>query len=97
MTAPSTVQQARTGDYPVKLDSRLLMITLACTLLPVMVTLDATVVNVAQRTFVDEFSSTRAVIAWTVTGYTLSLAAVIPLTGSSSWLARPVRNGWDAC
>ncbi len=81
MTAPATVEQARAGDYPAKLDSRLLMITVACTLLPVMVTLDATVVNVAQRTLIVGFSSTQAVVAWTVTGYTLALAAVIPLTG----------------
>ncbi|EUA92686.1 sugar (and other) transporter family protein [Mycobacterium ulcerans str. Harvey] len=50
-------------------------------MLPVMVTLDTTVVNVAQRTFIEEFSSTQAVVAWTSTGYTLSLASVIPLTG----------------
>src|SRR5258705_12613578 len=64
-----------------RLDSRLVMITVTCTLLLMMVTLDTTVVNVAQRTFVEQFSSTQAVVAWTMTGYTLSLAAVIPLTG----------------
>lgn len=57
------------------------MITVTCTLLLVMVTLDTTVVNVAQRTLIDQFSSTQAVVAWTLTGYTLALAAVIPLTG----------------
>lgn len=72
---------ARTIDSPATLDSRLVMITAACVLLPVMVTLDTTIVNVAQRTLIEEFSSTQAVVAWTVTGYTLSLAAVIPLTG----------------
>jgi EmrB/QacA subfamily drug resistance transporter len=46
-----------------------------------MVALDITVVNVAQQTFVDEFSSTQAIVAWTMTAYTLALAAVIPLTG----------------
>jgi len=81
MTAPSTMEQARTGDYPARLDSRLWKITVACTLFPVMVTLDATVVNVAQRTLIERFASTQAVVAWTVTGYTLALAAVIPLTG----------------
>ena len=81
MTTLSARRQARSGDYPVRLDSRLWMITVACALLPVMVTLDATVVNVAQRRFIDEFSSTQAVVAWTVTGYTLAIAAVIPLTG----------------
>ena len=52
-----------------------------------MVTLDATVVNVAQRTFAGEFTSTPAVDAWTVTAYTLALAVVIPLTGwAANWL-----------
>jgi MFS transporter, DHA2 family, multidrug resistance protein len=89
MSAPCTVRQEREvpdidvveRDYRAPLDSRLVMITVACTLLPVMVTLDATVVNVAQRSFIDKFASTQAVVAWTVTGYTLALAAVIPLTG----------------
>jgi MFS transporter, DHA2 family, multidrug resistance protein len=51
-----------------------------------MVTLDATVVNVAQRTLIDVFSATPAIVAWSVTGYALALAAAIPLTG---WAA-----GW---
>jgi DHA2 family multidrug resistance protein len=66
---------------PARLNSRLILVTLVCTLLPVMVTLDATIVNVAQRTLIDVFSSTQAVVAWSVTGYTLALAGVIPLTG----------------
>ncbi|VBA55442.1 Multidrug export protein EmrB [Mycobacterium pseudokansasii] len=83
---------ARTADGPAapdpradcRLDSKLLLITVTCMMLPLMVTLDTTVVNVAQRTFIEEFSSTQAVVAWASTGYTLALAAVIPLTG---WLA----------
>ncbi len=71
----------RPDDHPVRLDAELLMTTATCLMLPVMVTLDTTVVNVAQRTFIEEFSSTQAVVAWTSTGYTLSLASVIPLTG----------------
>jgi MFS transporter, DHA2 family, multidrug resistance protein len=67
-----------------KLDSRLLKIIAFYMLAPMMAALDTTVVNVAQRTFVDEFSSTQAIVAWTMTAYTLSLAAVIPLT---SWAA----------
>lgn len=87
MTAPATMEEARTEDYPARFDARLWMITAACTLLPVMVTLDATVVNVAQPTLIDRFASTPAVVAWTVAGYTLALAAVIPLTG---WVTRRV-------
>jgi EmrB/QacA subfamily drug resistance transporter len=74
-------RQASTGDDPARLDSRLVMITVTCTLLLMMVTLDTTVVNVAQRTFINQFASTQAVVAWTMTAYTLALAAVIPLTG----------------
>ena len=73
-----------TGDYPGKVDSRLVKITAVCMLAGIMGVLDVTIVNVAQRTFVEEFSSTQAVVAWTSTGYTLSLAAVIPLT---AWAA----------
>jgi DHA2 family multidrug resistance protein len=46
-----------------------------------MAILDTTVVSVAQRTFIKEFATTQAVVAWTMTGYTLALATVIPLTG----------------
>lgn len=60
---------------------RLVLITLACTLLPALVTLDATIANVAQRTFAEQFSSTPAAVAWTATGYGLALAAAIPITG----------------
>ncbi|HZC53965.1 MAG TPA: MFS transporter [Mycobacterium sp.] len=84
MLTPRT--EARAEAYPARLDSRLWMITVACTLLPVMVTLDATVVNAAQRALIERFDSTGAV-AWSVTGYTLAMAAVIPLAG---WAARRV-------
>ena len=49
-----------------------------------MALLDGTVVSVAQRTFIAEFSSTQAVVAWTITGYTLGQATVIPLAGWAS-------------
>lgn len=47
----------------------------------IMSILDVTVVSVALRTFQDTFHATSAQVAWTMTGYTLALAAVIPLTG----------------
>ncbi|NUS52782.1 MAG: DHA2 family efflux MFS transporter permease subunit [Nocardioidaceae bacterium] len=47
----------------------------------IMSILDITVVSVAQPTFQTEFDSSPAQVAWTMTGYTLALAAVIPLTG----------------
>src|SRR6202453_2204601 len=46
-----------------------------------MASLDTMVVSVAQRTFITEFHTTQAVVAWTMTGATLALATVIPLTG----------------
>ncbi|HME74558.1 MAG TPA: DHA2 family efflux MFS transporter permease subunit [Mycobacterium sp.] len=86
--APSTanIEQA-TGDlpdYPDALDAGLLRIAGVCILASVMAILDATVVSVAQRTFIGEFGSTQAVVGWTITGYTLGQATVIPLAGWAS-------------
>jgi EmrB/QacA subfamily drug resistance transporter len=64
-----------------QLDARLLRIAGVCVLGSMMTIVDTTVVTVAQRTFVAAFHSTQAVVAWTMTGYTLGLAAVIPLAG----------------
>ena len=43
--------------------------------------LDTTVVNVAINTLSRDFSTDLATIQWIVTGYTLALATVIPVTG----------------
>lgn len=67
--------------YSDKLDARLFRIAGVCVLAVVMAIMDTTVVGVAQRTFIAEFESTQAVVAWTLTGYTLALATVIPLAG----------------
>src|ERR1700751_50058 len=47
--------------------------------------LDTTILNVALATLSRELHSTIDQIQWVVTGYMLSLAAVIPVTG---WAAR---------
>jgi EmrB/QacA subfamily drug resistance transporter len=47
--------------------------------------LDTTIVNVALRTLGQDLHSSISQIQWVVTGYLLSLAAVIPITG---WAAR---------
>jgi EmrB/QacA subfamily drug resistance transporter len=47
--------------------------------------LDTTIVNVALRTLGHDLHSSISQIQWVVTGYLLSLAAVIPVTG---WAAR---------
>jgi len=47
--------------------------------------LDTTIVNVALRTLGHDLHSPLAQVQWVITGYLLSLAAVIPVTG---WAAR---------
>lgn len=79
--APSKPATGHVPDYPDTLDARLLRIAGVCMLAVMMAILDITVVSVAQRTFIAEFESTQAVVAWTMTGYTLALATVIPLAG----------------
>ncbi|MCA2289089.1 DHA2 family efflux MFS transporter permease subunit [Mycobacterium avium] len=79
--APTGQPGATEREYPDKLDAALLRISGVCILATVMAILDVTVVSVAQRTFIDQFSSSQAVVAWTMTGYTLALATVIPITG----------------
>jgi EmrB/QacA subfamily drug resistance transporter len=82
-TSPPTAPTQHPGVhvYPDKLDAALLRISGVCILATVMAILDITVVSVAQRTFIDQFGSTQAVVGWTMTGYTLALATVIPVTG----------------
>jgi DHA2 family multidrug resistance protein len=77
----ATVADPHAREYPDHLDAGLLKIAGVCVLAAVMAILDTTVVSVAQRTFITEFATTQAVVAWTMTGYTLALATVIPLTG----------------
>jgi MFS transporter, DHA2 family, multidrug resistance protein len=71
-------------DHPDTLDAGLLPIAGVCMLASVMAILDTTVVSVAQRTFIVDFGSSQAIVGWTMTGYTLGLATVIPLAGWAS-------------
>ncbi len=64
-----------------KLDKDVLMVAGVVVLSAIMSILDVTVVSVAIPTFQAEFEATYAQVAWTMTGYTLALATVIPLTG----------------
>jgi EmrB/QacA subfamily drug resistance transporter len=64
-----------------KLDRSVLVVAGVVVLGAIMSILDITVVSVALRTFQDVFDATAAQVAWTMTGYTLALASVIPLTG----------------
>ncbi|GAA1638465.1 DHA2 family efflux MFS transporter permease subunit [Actinoplanes couchii] len=66
---------------PAKLDGAVLKIAGVVVLGAIMSILDVTVVSVALPTFADTFQASLAEVAWTMTGYTLALATVIPLTG----------------
>ncbi|NLU81611.1 DHA2 family efflux MFS transporter permease subunit [Rhodococcus sp. HNM0569] len=69
------------GSSSDKLDATVLRIASVVVLGAIMSILDMTVVNVALPTFQHEFQTNYANVAWTMTGYTLALATVIPLTG----------------
>jgi len=66
---------------PNKLDAAVLKIAGVVVLGAIMSILDITVVSVALPTFQTVFDATYAEVAWTMTGYTLALATVIPLSG----------------
>jgi EmrB/QacA subfamily drug resistance transporter len=66
---------------PRTLDAAVLKIAGVVVLGAIMSILDITVVSVALPTFQTEFNATYAEVAWTMTGYTLALATVIPLSG----------------
>ena len=68
-------------DDPDKLDAALFRIVGVCGLACIMAVLDNTVVTVAQRTFIAQFGSTQAIVSWTMAGYMLAFATVIPITG----------------
>jgi EmrB/QacA subfamily drug resistance transporter len=83
------VTQASTNsapEYPDNIDAAVLKIAGVVVLGAIMTILDITVVNVALPTFQTAFTGIDdplpySTVAWTVTGYTLALATVIPLTG----------------
>ncbi|MFC9997447.1 DHA2 family efflux MFS transporter permease subunit [Nocardia sp. NPDC127526] len=79
MTTPPDIPTGDPTDD--KLDAGVLKIAGVVVLGAIMSILDVTVVTVAIPTFQDEFGASYAVAAWTMTGYTLALATVIPLTG----------------
>ncbi|RIV40196.1 DHA2 family efflux MFS transporter permease subunit [Micromonospora radicis] len=78
-------QQSVAAPQPVptsdKLDAAVLKVAGVVVLGAIMSILDVTVVSVALPTFQNEFDASYARVAWTMTGYTLALATVIPLAG----------------
>src|SRR3954468_13422601 len=77
-TATTTPAAAKNDD---KLDAGVLKVAGVVVLGAIMAILDVTVVSVALPTFQHEFDASYATVAWTMTAYTLALAAVIPVTG----------------
>ncbi|MBO0767501.1 MAG: DHA2 family efflux MFS transporter permease subunit [Solirubrobacterales bacterium] len=81
-TAPSAAgQPAPETD---KIPRKVWIISGVAMLGAVMSILDTTIVNVALATLSKEMHSSLSSIQWVVTGYMLSLAAVIPITGWAS-------------
>jgi EmrB/QacA subfamily drug resistance transporter len=85
-TAP---QQPALPDYPENIDKAVLVTAGVVILSSIMSILDVTVTNVAIPTFQHVFDGggkplLYSTVAWVVTGYTLALATVIPLTGWAS-------------
>ncbi len=83
MTSPPPAPSAAADD---RIDAGVLKIAGVVVLGAIMSILDMTVVNVALYVFQTTFGSVEnplpySTVAWTVTGYTLALATVIPLTG----------------
>ncbi|MCD6638704.1 MAG: DHA2 family efflux MFS transporter permease subunit, partial [Nocardioides sp.] len=68
-------------EHTDRLDKSVLVVAGVVVLGAIMSILDITVVSVALETFQREFDATAADVAWTMTAYTLALAAVIPMTG----------------
>ncbi|MGO4649386.1 DHA2 family efflux MFS transporter permease subunit [Nocardia sp. 2YAB30] len=81
MTQPPDTQAARPAPSADKLDAAVFKVAGVVVLGAIMSILDITVVSVAIPTFQREFDTSYAIAAWTMTGYTLALASVIPLTG----------------
>ena len=77
----SSESVAAAGGQDEGLDRRLLAIASVVVLGAIMSILDTTVVNVAINTLSRDFETDLATIQWIVTGYTLALATVIPITG----------------
>ncbi|MBM6402786.1 DHA2 family efflux MFS transporter permease subunit [Phycicoccus sp. CSK15P-2] len=84
--APAPAAPSGPPEYPDTIDAAVLKVAGVVVLGAIMSILDITVVNVALRTLQVDFATDGvpldySAVAWTVTGYTLALATVIPLTG----------------
>jgi EmrB/QacA subfamily drug resistance transporter len=81
---PASTASGSSANPPVELDRATLVVAGVVMLGAVMSLLDTTVVNVAIDRLAVDFHSSLTTIQWVVTGYTLSLATVIPISGWAS-------------
>ena len=79
MSSPNGSDGSATADQG--MDRQLLAVASVVVLGAIMSILDTTVVNVAINTLARDFDTPLSTIQWIVTGYTLALATVIPVTG----------------
>ncbi|MFI5776289.1 DHA2 family efflux MFS transporter permease subunit [Nocardia sp. NPDC051570] len=81
MTQPPDSRAAGPDSASDALDAAVFKVAGVVVLGAIMSILDITVVTIALPKFQTEFHTSTAVAAWSMTGYTLALASVIPLTG----------------
>src|SRR5450759_2828494 len=85
MSSPGAPQAAFSPAASDRIEAHVWRIAGVVILGMIMSILDTTIVNVALRTLGADLHSSTSQVQWVVTGYLLSLAAVIPVTG---WAAR---------
>ncbi|MFJ1455537.1 DHA2 family efflux MFS transporter permease subunit [Nocardia sp. N2S4-5] len=81
MTLPPDTPGPQSGPVSDKLDAAVFKVAGVVVIGAIMSILDITVVTVAIPKFQTEFGASYAIAAWAMTGYTLALASVIPVTG----------------
>src|ERR1700691_4386636 len=84
MSSRQTIEQAD-PSASTKIERHVWVVCGVVILGMIMSILDTTIVNVALHTLRSDLHSSIAQVQWVITGYLLSLAAVIPVTG---WAAR---------
>jgi EmrB/QacA subfamily drug resistance transporter len=85
MAEAATATVSASPEASDRIDRRVWIVSAVVILGSAMTILDTTIVNVALATLAHKLHSTIDQIQWVVTGYTLALAAVIPVTG---WAGR---------
>jgi EmrB/QacA subfamily drug resistance transporter len=84
-SAEVAVESPASGGDSFRIEPHVWRIAFVVILGAIMSILDTTIVNVALKTLGDDLDAPLASVQWVLTGYMLSLAAVIPITG---WAAR---------